>query len=372
MTTTCVRVSHRRAARVLGGAVAALLPLALTPAAVADTVTTTTSAVQCGSEVRGHVVLTESLSCTGTALVVRGPDVTVDLNGKTIRYVGGPIAEGAPIYGILVESTEGTSDATNTRVHDGKIEGYSTAVRLVATEGSHLEALDLRGLVLSDYGRGLTVRNSRVRGIGFAYQTGVQIEGNHIRGAVGGLAVRARIRNNVIIGSTPHSGVRFSESDDIEVTGNRISGADIGVHMGYSSSRWLVENNEIMNSGVGVLISGASFPRQVTIRANKIRNSGSSAILSQEVQDFETIRIEQNDIAASGFRDVADPSYGPARDGITIIHQPGEKPAGFILGGNRVRASAGHGINAPGVTDAGGNTAKGSRLSPACVGVRCR
>ncbi|WP_166435968.1 hypothetical protein [Cellulomonas shaoxiangyii] len=43
----------------------------------------------------------------------------------------------------------------------------------------------------------------------------------------------------------------------------------------------------------------------------------------------------------------------------------------MTLGGNEARGNSGWGIHAPGVTDAGGNTARGNGNQPQCVGVVC-
>ncbi|MGZ4664990.1 MAG: hypothetical protein ACXV5Q_08105 [Frankiaceae bacterium] len=73
--------------------------------------------------------------------------------------------------------------------------------------------------------------------------------------------------------------------------------------------------------------------------------------------------ISRNIVTGNGIGIEAGPPAGQGRGPLRIT--------GNQLSGNRAFRNAGHGINAPGVTDRGGNIAFANLLQPQCIGVAC-
>ncbi|PPK95430.1 parallel beta helix pectate lyase-like protein [Kineococcus xinjiangensis] len=339
-------------------AAAAAVPLALLTAPAATAAGPTATAVTCGSEVSGKVVLTKDLNCTGRGLIVRASGTTIDLNGHTLRRVGGEEVFDNRGIEVGFDSPElpRTHDVT---IRNGTIEGYAYAVYASYTEGLTVERLTTEDTLRSEVGQDLTVRKSRIAEIGFYYHGSALIEGNTLR-YVGGSGGNMRIRNNRF----PGGGVQLYESSDVEVTGNRF--APGGVSVNDDTFNITIADNVM----TGVSLDGTRI-EGITIRNNRIRNNPASGItVDSSSQSVYDVLIENNKITHSGFGPHGD--WAPTYDG---IHVPAPTIEGDVrevtLRGNRVRNSAGHGIFAPGAIDGGGNRAKGSKAAPECVGVIC-
>ncbi|PPK97614.1 parallel beta helix pectate lyase-like protein [Kineococcus xinjiangensis] len=341
---------------------AAALPLALLTAAPASAGTQ----IACGAEVSGRVVLTQDLTCPGTGLVVTKPGTTVDLNGHTIRLTGEESPQGT--YGVQVGYWNDESTATTgVTLRNGRIEGYDTGVQGIFAERLTVRGLTVQGSISSYQGADLLVQRSEVTGrVGLEQHGAAVIEGNRLGGA-GGSAIGVVVRDNTVTDGR----IRFDESRDIRITGNRVTGGP-GIEVGSYNDDVLVQGNHVNAAVHGVSLDGVVLDG-IVVRDNRIRNSRSAGIDASHLQAVEDVLIEGNDVFRSGFRDVADPYYGPSTDGIAVRTSPDHDVdlSGIVLRGNRVRSSAGHGIYATRVTDGGGNRAQDARLKPTCVGVAC-
>lgn len=337
----------------------AVLGVALVPAPAGAA-----TGVACGSVVEGSVVLDRDLECTGPGLVVGPAGADIDLGGHTIRYVGPPLSEPDSFQVVGVRATDGLPVGVGVRVSHGRVEGYP-----VMASGSGVR-LEVEGVCtdgrVSATGVGLEVRHSRIRGAG-ATLADVVLEDNVITGSVGvGEVSAVRVVGNVI---RPHGQVGVSLAAEVgaaQVRDNDIRGASTAVEVGFASSAEVVRNT-LRDNGLGVVLSGAVS--DVAVVDNRITRTASAGISSTGFAQG-TVTISGNRVHRSGWRATAEPGTEPLRDGISVRADP-QFAVRHVLTGNRVTRSAGHGIDAAGVTDGGGNRARGSGRSPDCIGVAC-
>lgn len=367
---------------VLFAALVAVLPAGLpavavpvAPPAMAGTVG---DQPQCGDLVTTDVTLSADLVCDGSGLIIGRNDVTLDLAGHRLRYVGpDPVDPGMPEpVGVAVactppahEGCEATGFVTDVTIMGGTIEGFPTAV---SSDFSYLLTLDrlrVRGDLALEHVEALSLTDSNVRGeirMEFALD-GVEVRGNDIEGAVTG-----NFWNDVDVVDNRFrgGGVRVgTESFDVRITRNHIRDAEVAISGGTIEAL----GNTIVGPGVGIWIDGLG---NLTARGNRILGARSAGILVQGVADPQIV-IEGNRIRRSGF---GPPVAGVgAQDGIRLEHATDVAPAtpfAARLSGNRVSDSAGHAIYAQPdlvrVEDGGRNRARVSGRTPICVGVACQ
>jgi len=344
------------------GAVAVAAALTVTMALPASAAP---GSVECGARIAEDVVLSHDLVCSGTALVVTGDDVTIDLNGHTVRHIGTASGStGIASVGSLEEGEGRTIDGTT--VQRGTIEGYDRSVDMGYTTGALLQRLDMDGSVAAGYSSSFSLLHSRVGDVHLgAYLNDPVVARNRVNGtiSVAESGIRVRVADNLVHAGSG-IGIHFVYEVRGDIFRNRVRGGAVGIRLGDSTGG-VVKANSVHGAGVGVELLG--YNGFVTVERNRIVRSRSYGIYSGNYGD-QRIVIADNRVIATGVG--ARP--GTSADGIAVLAGPEHEDAsGFTLRRNRVTASSGHGINAPGVTDGGGNRASGSRTTPQCIGVAC-
>jgi hypothetical protein len=320
--------------------------------------------VSCGDEVTTSITLTEDLECDGTALVVTADDVSVDLGGHTLRYVGDHPIEGdvwqGP-WGVQVGDGSGVGPS-NVTIVNGRVEGFASPLAAIGFRDLKVHRLRMDRDILLIHGGGFSMTRSRLDGALNAEAHDVSVENSRINGSIFFTESNAaRIVNNRF----RNGGVHLNGFDNL-VKGNRFDNARVAILFGGFTSGSKAIGNRIVRAHTGVQFS-QFLHDDIVVRDNTITNSASAGIRTRDTVDPTptNIVIKRNRIVRTGFR------AGPDEvvDGIHI-QQP--TASGVTLRGNRVLVSAGHAIFAPGVSDGGSNRARVSGQRPACVGVTCR
>lgn len=97
--------------------------------------------LDCPQLITVNTTLESDHHCTGTAIIIGAPDITLDLNGYALKGDG---------TGIGVENTERCWDGShwggchNVTIKDGFIDGFNTGIKLYRAEGITIEGLEIR------------------------------------------------------------------------------------------------------------------------------------------------------------------------------------------------------------------------------------
>jgi parallel beta-helix repeat protein len=351
----------------------------------------------CGQTITKDTTLHSNLGpCPGDGLVIGADDVTLDLNGHAI--IGNATGEDV---GVRDAGHDGVV------VENGRIRGFSTAIKLDATDRSGVSDITASASPNS----GFDVSGS--------YNSIVNNVANpapdspfHISGA------HNLISHNVTSGS--YDGMRIEGSLN-RVTHNRVEYANGGLWV--RGSRNLVRANSVSFADSGLPVSGpgniirnnvvvsnpgrleVSDCRNVRVEANLLVRDGmtlseckNARVAHNTVSSFESSGIlldsgSDNTITENTVSDTYDSGiivrggslrttvednlarragisrYGtpnPESDGIQV-----EDPA-TVIADNRANRNADFGIQAvPGVVDGGGNTASGNGNPLQCLNVVC-
>ena len=144
-------------------------------------------------------------------------------------------------------------------------------------------------------------------------------------------------------------------------------GGDVGlsvVPLGFGMD---VHDNVFRDAGVGVRVRnamGSSMPR--VIAGNEFTDNGASGLVIDNHPDWPGVQVTGNLFRGNGFAPGAnvDTAGNPLVSGVW-------SDDGTTFTANQAIGNAGHGIEAYGATDGGGNSAWGNGLEPQCVGVVC-
>jgi parallel beta-helix repeat protein len=296
-----------------------------------------------------------------------------------------------------------TTDAHTFTIENGTIAGFATAISAQELDsppyppGSHHLTVD-RVRVVADLGvalfgfSGNSITNSTFEGqAGGSTSGGI---GASQKGGGGTDTIASNTFANLTNGVTffrwndtkvdqnHFAGVKnavfITHAGDIGVTGNHIDGAGRPVVDG-SNGVWAsddvanvtISGNDIKGVQVGVHLVGGGFGvADITVSGNTIQQNGASGIAV--VGDGQAgITIEHNIVSDNGFHPgtATDAPIGRAAldDGIHVTVTPGT----VTLAANQSNSNAGHGIEAVGATDGGGNNAALNHTPPQCVGVTC-
>jgi parallel beta-helix repeat protein len=336
---------------ILGGIVAALLVLLPGQAQATH--------VQCGDVVTQSTTLdSDLLDCPGDGVVIGAPGITLDLGGHTIDGTG------AGSGGQGVDDSAGHDGVT---VSGGTIQEFQAAVYLEDADGSRV-----RRLTLTDSGSGVWLTNS---------DAGV-------------------IERNTLL----DAGIAVFGSDDNVIRANRVSGPGTAIILwggpgpSYDpTERTVIERNSLVGNGVGI---ASIFTAQTVIRANEVTGStGDGGILEAGtltvIEDNTVSESTQLGISIAGNNNRAGRNRvtGNGTDGITVAGGTGS--AGTVLERNVASGNGDDGIDVnsssatitrntaddnadlgieaePGVTDGGGNRARGNGNPVQCLNVSCR
>ncbi len=302
--------------------------------------------VSCGDTVSASATLTEDLNCSGGTIVVEGEGTVLDLDRHAIS--------GAAVLVTGSDVTIRSGGIDGTAAGSGEVVFVAPGGRLRLTGVTLSGSADQTG-VMVDYGAHADVDRSRVKDL----RIGVDLFGSGPNSVTGSL-----LSGNGV-------GVHVDRSGNV-IRGNAFHRNGVGVAIAGSSaaSASVVENVFSRQGEAGVRVTGAPDPRISGVGGEIVRNwivTGASAgveVSAPEGSGALGLSIAGNVVALNG-------STGAVRDGIRA-RGPAESLSGVTLSGNYAIANAGRGIDAPGVTDGGANTAFLNRVRPQCIGVVCR
>ncbi|GII88626.1 hypothetical protein Ssi03_66160 [Sphaerisporangium siamense] len=360
---------------------AAVLPAALTlsgqAAAAADPAPT--PAAGCGVTLTTSVTLTEDLVCADRALLIGANDITIDLNGHTIRGPGTGTGISADYFRDV--------SWTNITVKNGKIEGFPTAIYYANVTGGAVTNVQAGGQIRLEAVKDLTISGSYRRcvlGSFHSWHGRVTIDHCTLHGVTRNLESATTVKNSRLISGQ----LRFNQSDNSTIVDNVLD--DYPVSMGTESRGNVFRNNVFKNADIAFETGGAIRPNTIegnTFKDNSIGITGylfSENITGNRFIGNRTAGIYLGDyaqgpntITGNTFtRNGHDPSGltdrqgNPVRGGIHI--SPRQPPASLTITGNTGRHNAGYFIYAPPgtATDGGGN--KGRPCGPEPSAVTCR
>jgi hypothetical protein len=350
------------------------------------------SYVRCGDTLTTSTRLTSDLSCPGTeapALRIVGTGVVLDLGGHTVRRTGPETGQSEGIV-VLADST----------VRNGTIRGFDLGYVLDADSEHSPEHVRLSRLTFIDntaavYNRSgsatFTITNSFFLGNGLGL-------GSEQDASDGTFEVRSALflGNQLALSANLHT---------VDVVRSTFSFNELVVWCPYGSisftSSWIVQNTAVGRLPIGEF--GYGLCAQVSFIDTVIARNESFAPTGQPIwEPFDFVlrgsRIVDNDRGLEvrtrtveiqsntwwgngGGLALADlPEYVPPPltgtisgnrfqfnqgDGLTV-----RVPSDLTVSRNVAIGNTGWGIHAPGVTDGGGNVARGNRAGN-CVGVIC-
>jgi parallel beta-helix repeat protein len=318
---------------------------------VADPGQALASHVSCGDTVTQDTKLDSDLvNCPGDGIVIGADNITLDLNGHLIDGTGFPTS------GAGVDNNAGHDGVT---VIDGRIQEFAAGVQMTGAANNLITRLTVTQSAATVSLRGDSDGNviSRNTGEGPIMLIGDSddnlIERNALSpGAVfilsvfPGTAERNRIERNTV--SSGFEGISLNGATETTVEKNVVSGVQRGMVVTGTSNR--VVQNTVTNSGVGIAL-GQAF--QTELVKNDVLDSTGDGISVGSVA-HDTL-LDRNTANRNG------------DDGIDV------ESTSTTLTKNTANDNRDLGIEAvPGVTDGGGNKARGNGNSAQCLNVRCK
>lgn len=362
-------MSVRRPALLLAVTCAAVLAAPSVAAAAPRTVT-------CGSTVTVDTVLRHDLTCAGEGLVLE-PGVTLDLRGHTLRGPGSGV-------GVLVSSVG------EIEVRNGTLVGWEVGVDILGVDDESLDTgpLSVERVRFRDNAIGVDASGEDGSG---RYRKPTTITRSTFVGHTAA-AVEGQWFGTVTVDRSTFTdnATAVSNNGDIRIRDSRFVRNDLA--LAAFESVMDVERSVFEDNTRGAASFGTS---SVSVVGSRFVGSDVALDADRMYLDLRTTTFTGNDVAlvlgwmggtvtenvmrsnGKAITNVDDINGGTDIQNNTLRHN-GE---GIVLdaagvnvgvGGNDVRGSAGWGIHVPGVTDLGGNTARGNGSTPQCVGVVCR
>jgi len=350
------------------------------------------SGVRCGDMITTSTRLTADLACPGTevpALRIAGTGVVLDLGGHTVRRTGPETGQSEGIV-VLADST----------VRNGTIRGFDLGYVLDADAEHFPEHVRLSRLTFIDntaavYNRSgsatFTITNSSFLGNGLGL-------GSEQDASDGTFEVRSALflGNQLALSANLHT---------VDVVRSTFSFNELVAWCPYGSisftSSWIVQNTAVGRLPIGEF--GYGLCSQVSFIDTVIARNASLAPNDQPVwEPFELVLsgswIADNDsglevrtmtadvqsntwVGNGGGLLLADlPEYVPpplsgTLSGNRFLYNQGDGlrvsvPSALVVSRNVAIGNTGWGLYVPGVTDGGGNVARGNRVGN-CAGVVC-
>ena len=349
------------------------------------------SHVSCGDKITTDTRLDSDLvDCRNNGIVIGADGVTLNLNGHTIDGDGTPAAGCDPRrkicdVGVVSVGHDGVA------VVGGSVRQFDVGVLVGDARGGRVLGISSSrnrffGFVVADSARSL-VRNSSGSdnpapegdGMGLFGSHDVRILGNSFRRNALGLHVDESTDNLIqgnLFSRNPDNAIFITASNRNQVRGNRCvrNGGCVSVSPG---NRNVIARNRIFRDGAGIAIEGGRgnlVARNLVVgarlgirlgvnqppfgggsnivRRNLVRGSGDDGFLVNKKDDHSLLRRNR--------------AVGAGDDGFGV-RSPTTK-----LTGNRARRNADLGIEAVlGVTDGGGNIARGNGDRRQCTNIAC-
>ena len=326
--------------------------------------------VSCGDVITQDTTLDSDLiDCPGDGVVIGASGITLDLAGHMIDGAGGPFTSA-----VGVDNRAGHDGVT---VTDGTFHDFFFAVRARRAQGgeiTHLETLD--DIYLEDSPDTLVEHNATglVSVHGSSHR--VVIARNDVTGTifvVGGYfpiplpccpdtptgSPQDVVVDRNTITSSFGQGISVSTAPGATVTRNDvistnpgeapIAGITISGTSGAGGPRTLVERNTVSGSTTGIRLVRA---HRTIVSGNTVFDNVADGVL---VTLSENVLIDRNTAVRNG------------DDGIDLDSAPG------TISNNTANSNGDLGIEAvPGVTDGGGNKARGNGNPAQCLNVQCK
>jgi parallel beta-helix repeat protein len=312
------------------------------------------SHVKCGDTITQDTRLdNDLLNCPGDGVVIGADNITLDLNDHLIDGTGFPTS------GAGVDNNAGHDGVTIT---GGRIQEFAAGVQFTAADNGQITRLTVtRSLFtayLQDSDGNLVSRNVGDAGITLIGDSDANLierntlllpssaSGIEIIGVFPGIPERNGIERNTVAGGG--EGIGVSGGADTAVERNDVSGAQRGIVVAAVRTRLL--QNTVSNSEVGITLGGAIDTELVK---NDVTGSTGDGI-NVGSPSTQTL-LEQNTANRNG------------DDGIDV------DSASATLAKNTANDNTDLGIEAvPGVTDGGGNKARGNGTAAQCLNVSCK
>ncbi|MGY4642825.1 right-handed parallel beta-helix repeat-containing protein [Cellulomonas sp. URHB0016] len=329
----------------------------------------------CGTTVTVDSTLRHDLECTGDGLTL-GPGVTLDLGGHTVTGSGrgtGVSVASAGTVSVVNGTLAGWGTGISTFVSDeDQLAGPLTVERVTVRNsrwgldasgqsgtGAYAKPTTVARSTFADNDAGVvagwfgsptitrtTFTDNRV-GLWVSSATAHVGRSDLLRNGVG---IRVYESSVVVDDRTTFMdndrGLTVGGVGSTTVDDSRFRGGDVAATV--LSGRLSMTGNVLTGSGTGVLVAGGAG----TFDDNTFRGNGVGFHHVQSSEGPTTLR-------GNVFR----------LNGDGIVVENGDPSV--RLGQNTARRNTGWGIDAPGVTDLGGNTARRNGNEPQCVGVVC-
>ncbi len=334
----------------------------------------------CGTALTTDTTLTADLRCPGANPALDlAVGVTLDLGGHAIVGDGTgtavlAAAEGATVrngtirgWDVAVTNRWADPDAETTAptlvVEDVRLAGNRVGLQTHGESfGWGWAPAEVRRTTFSGNGTGIdltwfgraTVEDSTFKdnGTGIASDAStVEVRGTAFRRntqALSGVETGYTVESSTLVRNT--NGIQVGGTSSLTLLDSTIStsGTAVDALLAYL----VIQRSTLTGNTTGVLAEPAGgFVQATTFRGNGTAFRATAAPYAWDL-------VLQDDVVV--------------QNGDGIVVQPTDEDwTPMKLGGNRVEHNTGWGIYAPGVTDLGGNTARGNGNEPPCTGVVC-
>ena len=315
--------------------IAVVAALALLPAAAANA-----GHVHCGDVLTQDTQLDSDLvDCPGNGVVIGADGITLDLNGHTI--------DGVPFQSFA--GVDNSAGHDGVRIRNGSVREFFEAVWLENAAQNRIERNDLSGysaaVWLTDDSRDNVVTRNTLASSGngvliLLLHNDPAIEPSH------NLVMRNDISQNQygIFGSG-HSNTIQSNTFD--------SNTEAGVELTNNAAENVLVGNTFANNGEGIELVGQADGNMVS--RNRIDRTREDGIFLNAIPIRDTNTLDRNVVTRSG------------DDGIDL------DTTHAVISHNTADFNGDLGIEAvPGVTDGGGNRARGNGDPAQCLNVSCK
>jgi len=382
--------------------------------------------VSCGDTITQDRTLDSDLqNCPGGGIVIGASGITLDLNGHTVDGTVPHSSSCGLIFGV--DNSAGYDGVT---VKDGTVQQFDDGIEVIGANENRLSGINVRdnncdGIFISDAAHENVVVNNRVSGNDFR---GIVVRDSN-RNRIARNALSANDHAGVAVFRSTHSQI---ERNSVAGNGRSRGGrAEFGIELVTSSHSLISRNSVVRHSLVGIILFDLSKHNRIELnsvrrygddgvlllnRSNEnaitqntvARTSGSNPFGGIEILDSSANGVRGNYVSKNGAGgivigvDSEEPAQSRANvvaqntvcenpdDGIRIgtdavrslitgnlACQNGDdgidvNTPNASLGDNRANRNFDLGIEAtPGVTDLGGNSARGNGDPRQCTFVAC-
>ena len=316
--------------------------------------------VNCGDVITQDTTLDSDLvNCPGDGVLIGADNVTLDLAGHTID--GGAVGES--YQGV---DNDGGHDGVT--VQRGRIQEFHSAVYFDGGDDGVLRRLTVvdtgAAFLLFDSDRNTMERNILSSGIAMYDDCDANVIDRNYSDTAGNSILLVgfdqqresdgnRITRNLLIGAGESFAIYLTDSDDALIEGNDIRDhSGTGIQMAGNGMTNRIQRNTLSGNGEGIAVDGY-YIDTVILENDVVGSDGDGINLGPFGFERRTV-VERNTASRNG-DDGIDSDAGSA----TFTR-------------NTANFNADLGIEAvPGVTDGGGNKARGNGDPAQCEGVSC-